>query len=48
MQLQGKLSALLKGYRTKSFIDNLFKGSGSYIDIENNYFDCLIVDELID
>ena len=38
-------SALLKGYRTKSFIDNLFKGSGSYIDIENNYFDCLIVDE---
>lgn len=38
-------SALLKGYRKKSFIDNLFKGSGSYINIENNYFDCLIVDE---
>ena len=38
-------SSLLKGYRKKSFIDNLFKGSGSYTDTELNYFDCLIVDE---
>ena len=38
-------SALLKGYRKKSFIDNLFKGSGSYVDTEKDYFDCLIVDE---
>ena len=38
-------SSLLKGYRKKSFIDNLFKGSGSYTETELNYFDCLIVDE---
>jgi DUF2075 family protein len=38
-------SALLKGYRKKSFIDNLFKGSGSYVDTDKDYFDCLIVDE---
>ena len=38
-------SALLKGYQKKSFIDNLFKGTGSYVDLENNTFDCLIVDE---
>jgi len=38
-------SALLKGYQKKSFIDNLFKGSGAYTETENNYFDCLIVDE---
>jgi DUF2075 family protein len=38
-------SALLKGYRKKSFIDNLFKGSGSYVETERDYFDCLIVDE---
>lgn len=38
-------SSLLKGYRKRSFIDNLFKGSGSYTETELNYFDCLIVDE---
>lgn len=38
-------SALLKGYRKKSFIDNLFKGSGSYHSINEDYFDCLITDE---
>ena len=26
-------------------IENLFKGSGSYINVPNNFFDCLIVDE---
>lgn len=35
----------LKGYRTKSSIDNLFKGSGSYIRTKPNQFACLIVDE---
>lgn len=28
-----------------NYIKNLFKGSGSYIDVPNNYFDCLIADE---
>ena len=28
-----------------NFIKTLFKSSGSYIDIPNNYFDCLIADE---
>ena len=27
------------------YIKNLFKGSGSYIAVPNNYFDCLIADE---
>jgi len=35
----------LKGYRTKSSIDNLFKGSGSYIKATPNQFVCLVVDE---
>ena len=28
-----------------NYIKNLFKGSGSYINVPNNYFDCLIADE---
>ena len=28
-----------------SYIKSLFKGSGSFIDVPNNYFDCLIADE---
>ena len=28
-----------------NYIKTLFKGSGSYIDIPSNYFDCLIADE---
>lgn len=28
-----------------NYIKSLFKGSGSYIDVPNNYFDCLIADE---
>lgn len=28
-----------------NYIKNLFKGSGAFIDVPNNYFDCLIVDE---
>ena len=35
----------LTGSFTRSHIDNLFKGSGSYTDTEANDFDVLIVDE---
>lgn len=35
----------LTGSFTRSHIDNLFKGSGSYTDTEANSFDALIVDE---
>lgn len=28
-----------------NYIKNLFRGSGSYIDVPNNFFDCLIADE---
>ena len=38
-------AAKLKGTYTKSHIDNLFKGSGSYHSIEANSFDVLVVDE---
>lgn len=37
--------SLLSGSLTKSRIDNLFKGSGAYIDVEAGLFDTLIVDE---
>ena len=35
----------LKGERKKSSVDNMFKGSGSYIDAKNNMYDTLLVDE---
>ncbi|PSL42580.1 hypothetical protein B0H94_11454 [Salsuginibacillus halophilus] len=35
---------LKKGFK-KTRIDNLFKGSGSYVDAEENAFDALLVDE---
>jgi len=35
----------LTGYRSKSWVNNLFKGSGSYINSTNGEFDALIVDE---
>lgn len=36
----------LRGSNYKaSYINALFKGSGSYIDVPDNYFDCLIADE---
>lgn len=38
-------SAKLKGTMRKTNIDNLFKGSGSYIDCPSNFYDALIVDE---
>jgi DUF2075 family protein len=38
-------AAKLTGTLTKTKVNNMFKGSGSYIGVENNYFDSLIVDE---
>lgn len=35
----------LKGKYKQNYIKNLFKGSGNYIDAEENIFDVLIVDE---
>ena len=35
----------LTGYKPKSWVNQLFKGSGSYIDAPENEFDSLIVDE---
>ena len=29
----------------KNYIESLFRGSGQYINVPNNYFDCLIADE---
>lgn len=37
--------AKLTGSFSKSRIDNMFTGSGSFVDVANNTFDCLIVDE---
>jgi len=38
-------ASLLTGDMKKSHINNLFKGSGSFIDAETNLYDALIVDE---
>ncbi|KXH87590.1 DUF2075 domain-containing protein [Sporosarcina sp. HYO08] len=38
-------STKLKGDFKKSHIDNLFKGSGSFTEVEDNEFDVLIIDE---
>lgn len=38
-------AAKLTGTMTKTKINNMFKGSGSYIETESNFFDALIVDE---
>ncbi|MES9853994.1 MAG: DUF2075 domain-containing protein [Candidatus Thiodiazotropha sp. L084R] len=38
-------AAKLTGTMTKTKINNMFRGSGSYIDTESNFFDALIVDE---
>lgn len=35
----------LKGHRTKSSIDNMFKGSGSYVDTPKNAIDVVLADE---
>ena len=36
---------LTEGKYRKAYIDNLFKGSGSFTEADSNDFDCLIVDE---
>jgi len=36
---------LRRGNYRLSFINSLFKGSGSYIDVQNDLFDCLLIDE---
>lgn len=38
-------SRKLKGHRTKSSIDSMFKGSGSYIDAPNNAVGVILADE---
>lgn len=38
-------SSKLKGDFKKTHIDNLFKGSGSFTEVENNELDVLIIDE---
>lgn len=38
-------AAKLTGTLTKTKINNMFKGSGTYVDAEKNFFDALIVDE---
>lgn len=38
-------AAKLKGTFRKNQIDNLFKGSGSFVGTESNFFDALLVDE---
>jgi DUF2075 family protein len=35
----------LSGIRSKSWVNNLFKGSGTYINTERNQYDALLVDE---
>ncbi len=36
---------LTDGHYRKAYVDNLFKGSGSFTECHENDFDCLIVDE---
>ena len=38
-------NAMLKGNFKKNSIDNMFKGTGSYIDVMNNTIDTILVDE---
>ena len=38
-------SSKLRGDYTKTYINHLFQGSGSFIDEERNKLDCLVVDE---
>lgn len=38
-------AAKLKGNIKKSSVDNMFKGSGTYVDVGNNMIDTLLVDE---
>lgn len=37
--------SLIKGKHSVGYLKGLFKGSGSFIDIPNNTFDCILADE---
>ena len=39
------ISELVRKEYSKRYIENLFKGSGSFVDCKNNLFDCLLFDE---
>lgn len=39
------VTELVRKEFSKRYVENLFKGSGSFVDAKNNLFDCLIVDE---
>ena len=39
------LAELIRKQYKKRYVENLFKGSGSFVDAKNNLFDCLLVDE---
>lgn len=39
------ISLLVQNDYRSRFVENLFKGSGSYVNCKSNIFDCLIVDE---
>ena len=36
---------LIKGKHSISFLKGLFKGSGSFVDVKDNVFDCILTDE---
>ena len=36
---------LIRGHKTKGYVANLFKGSGSFVDEMPNRYDCLLADE---
>ena len=36
---------LIRNQYSKRYVENLFKGSGSFVDCKPNLFDCLLVDE---
>lgn len=39
------VTELVRKEFSKRYVENLFKGSGSFVEAKNNLFDCLIVDE---
>lgn len=39
------VTQLIRNEYRKRYVENLFKGSGSYYECESNKFDCLLVDE---
>lgn len=39
------ITELIRKNYSKRYVENLFKGSGSFVDVKDNLFDCLLVDE---